>query len=103
MATEEKILKTECRACRGTGVFHGFAEPKGVGVVCLDCDGTGCKEISYIPFTSRKDRDDIDRVMLSRGRFIMGGCGPTGISVSYRDFQLGKMPQSPNKGGDDQT
>jgi hypothetical protein len=32
---ELKKLQVQCGACGGTGVYHGFAEPKGIGVVCL--------------------------------------------------------------------
>ena len=91
MAEKVKI-KAECTSCNGTGVYHGFAEPPGVGVICLDCNGSGCREIQYTPFTNRKRRDGIDRVMVTRGRFICGPIGPTGKSVSYDDFLNGKMP-----------
>jgi hypothetical protein len=88
----KQSVKAECGACGGTGIYHGFAEPKGVGVVCLQCDGTGCAVIEYTPFTSRKRRNDITTVQRSRGAFIMN-CGPGGNSVTYSDFLNGKMPQ----------
>jgi hypothetical protein len=84
-------VKAECGACDGTGIYHGFAEPKGVGVVCLKCDGTGCATIEYTPFTGRKTRNDITTVQRSRGSFVLS-CGPAGNSVSYNDFLNGKMP-----------
>lgn len=26
--------KIACKACGSSGVYHGFAEPRGVGVIC---------------------------------------------------------------------
>jgi len=69
-------IKTQCSACNGTGIYHGFAEPPGVGVVCLPCDGTGCELIEYTPFEGRKTRDDVEVVRLSKGGFIATGVGP---------------------------
>ena len=90
--SEKVTVKAECSSCGGTGVYRGFAEPKGVGVICLDCQGSGCREITYTPFISRKRRDGINEVRVSRGRFICGPIGPGETSVSYDDFLNGKMP-----------
>lgn len=92
MATEQVTVEAECTACGGTGVYHGFAEPEGVGVVCLKCDGTGKMELKYTPFTGRKQRSGINTVMRSRGSLIVTGVGPTGGQVSYKEFLEGKMP-----------
>ena len=85
-------IKTECSSCNGTGLYRGFAEPTGVAVVCLNCDGTGCRVIEYAPFTSRQARSDVKWVQRSRGSFIATGIGPAGNSISYQDFLKGKMP-----------
>lgn len=85
-------LETECRSCGGSGVYRGFAEPPGVAVVCLNCDGSGCSKINYTPFTGRKPREGIQEVRRSRGTFIGTGVGPTGGSVTYREFVNGKLP-----------
>jgi hypothetical protein len=84
------VVKAECGACRGTGIFRGFAEPEGIGVVCLDCHGTGCKELKYIPFTSRKARNDVKFVRLSP-------CGPAGETISYKEFLNGMLPKEGKK------
>lgn len=86
-------VQAECSSCRGTGIYRGFAEPEGVGVICLYCDGTGCREVEYTPFTGRKTRNDIRTVQRSRGNFIGTGVGPAGNSVTYQDFLNGKVPQ----------
>ena len=49
-------VKADCESCGATGIYKGFAEGQGVGVVCSSCDGTGCKEIKYTPFKSRKEK-----------------------------------------------
>lgn len=86
-------VQAECRDCEGTGIYRGFAEPKGVGVVCLGCNGTGMQTVKYRPFTGRKKRKDVTTVRRSAGSFIDTGVGPTGGSVSYEDFLNGKMPK----------
>jgi len=86
-------VKSECGACRGTGIFRGLAEPEGIGVVCLDCHGAGCRALKYIPFTSRKARNDVEFVRLSKGKFILS-CGPAGETISYKDFMNGMLPKA---------
>lgn len=86
-------IETECSSCRGTGVYRGFAEPQGVGVLCLNCDGSGCRTMEYTPFTGLKRRDDVRTVQRSRGSLIFAGVGPTGNSVSYEEFLSGKRPK----------
>ena len=85
-------VQAECGSCGGTGVYCGFAEPKGTGVVCMNCDGSGCQKIEYTPFVSRKRRDGVKRVCRSRGSLLVTGVGPTGNGVAYEDFLRGKMP-----------
>lgn len=84
--------RIECCACDGTGLYVGFAEPKGTAVVCLQCDGSGCEEITLTPFVKRKGRRGIQTVSQSRGSFIRTGVSPTGGSITYQEFQQGKMP-----------
>lgn len=88
----KKTVKIECNACGATGLYSGFAEPRGTAVVCRECGGTGCKEISFTPFTRRKDKRGITTIRQSRGTFIDTGVGPTGRSITYQEFQQGKMP-----------
>lgn len=84
-------VKAVCGPCRGTGLYRGFAEPKGVAVVCLECEGSGCKTVEYEPFVRRADRADVSEVRRSAGRLILN-CGPSGGRVTYAEFQAGKMP-----------
>jgi len=88
------IVETQCDSCGGTGIYHGFAEGQGIGVICLKCKGTGCRLLSYEPFVWRKTRQDIHTVMLSKGSFILS-CGPIGNSITYEEFLAGKLPTNP--------
>lgn len=88
----KQSVKAECSSCGGTGVYVGFAEAKGTGVVCLNCDGTGERTIEYTPFTGLKKREGVATVSRSKGTFIAAGVGAYGASVSYEDFLKGKRP-----------
>lgn len=85
-------VKTECSSCSGTGLYRGFAEPPGVAVICVNCDGTGCQEILYTPFSCRKKRYDVQTVQRTRGTLVFAGVGPTGGTISYQEFLQGKKP-----------
>lgn len=90
--SEIVTIEVECNACGGTGIYHGFAEPEGIGVVCLACNGTGKVKLKYKPFTGRKMRKGIKTVQRSKGGFIATGIGPIGKSITYDEFLKGKMP-----------
>lgn len=87
-----ETVKAECSSCGGTGLYSGFAEPKGTAVICVTCDGTGCQEIRFKPFERRKGKRGIHTIKRSRGTFVGTGVGPTGRIVTYKEFQEGKMP-----------
>lgn len=89
----KQTVKAECGDCRATGLYRGFAEPAGVGVVCLTCGGTGCKEMTYTPFTERKPRDDVRYVQRSSGSFIGASVGPRGGKITYQQFLSGQLPE----------
>jgi len=93
----KKTIEIECPACNGSGVYQGFAEPEGVAVVCVQCNGTGKTTFTYNEFQGRNRRRGISIVRRSAGTFIGIGVGPTGGSVSYTEFLNGKMPQNINK------
>jgi len=88
----KKTIDIECESCSGTGLYSGMCEAKGIAVVCVRCDGTGCQKFSYIPFTCRKGKRGIHTVTLSRGQTMIAGCGPGGKPITYREFESGKMP-----------
>ena len=55
----------QCKSCAGTGIYVGLAERDGVGVVCNQCNGTGCRRIhiEYDDFIERVPRTDVSRVV----------------------------------------
>lgn len=89
----QKSIEVQCGSCSGTGLYRGFAEPQGVAVVCLQCDGTGKGTIRYTPFTGQIRRNDVKTVQLSRGTFLATGIGPGGSSISYEEFMRGQRPK----------
>lgn len=88
-----KSVFVECESCDGTGIYRGFAEPPGVGVICLTCHGKGGYAYKYKPFKERKRRKDVKMVRLSRGTFLATGVGPSGNGIPYEKFLAGKMPR----------
>jgi len=86
----------ECKSCKGTGVYVGFAEARGTGVLCLTCKGTGKHHFvyEYEEFVRRKVREGIVRIMqVNPGIRAAGG-------MSYKDFLDGKVfgPGSEDRG-----
>lgn len=92
--TEQTYVEAACRSCDSTGIYCGFMEAKGTGVVCLTCDGTGCHKIYYKPFERRKRRNGVHTVSRSAGSFILTGTGAVGNSIPYKEFLAGKMPEA---------
>lgn len=74
-------VKAECSSCGGTGLYCGFAEPKGTAVVCHTCRGTGCQSIKYTPFTQRKRKSGVQRVMTDGGIWFARTGGEKTISA----------------------
>ena len=87
-----ETIKVECKACGASGLYRGCAEPTGTAVVCVECGGSGCVKIFFTPFTQRKGIRGVKTVSQSRGSFIGTGVGPVGGSITYQEFQQGKMP-----------
>ena len=74
-------VQAECSACGGTGLYCGFAEPKGTAVICSQCRGTGCQTIDYKPFTQRKRKAGVQRVMGDGGVWFARSGNEKTISV----------------------
>lgn len=81
-------VEAQCEPCMGTGVFRGFAEPPGLGLVCNRCNGSGKMELTYVPFTGRQQRDDVDFVARADHGFPPNLEG----KIYYEEFLEGKMP-----------
>lgn len=97
-----KEIKVECRECGGTGLYRGFAEREGTAVVCLRCNGTGCRkimfevgEIIYTPYLGRKKRQDVHFVYESQGTLVFAGVGAKrGTEMTYSEFER-RFPEEP--------
>jgi hypothetical protein len=91
-------VECECPSCGGTGLYSGFAEPKGTAVICTRCKGTGMSTYSYTPFSGRKRKPGVHVIQYSQGSFIATGVGPTGASMTYDEFE--RRIESPAFGRD---
>jgi hypothetical protein len=88
-----KSVIAECSACKGTGIYIGYAERDGFGVVCSLCKGTGKVEIKYTEFTGIKKAKNVKFVVLKNPGIGIGGNDPEKYgAISYTDFVKGKMP-----------
>ena len=97
-------LKVECPFCKGTGLYQGMGEGKGVAVVCYKCAGTGAfmYSYSYEAFTGRKTKEGVQRVYLSGmgyglglGKIKFTDIGEIDMDkegISYDEFVDGKTP-----------
>lgn len=76
----------ECTNCKGTGIYVGFAEQDGAGVVCHTCRGTGKahRKFEYDDFEGRKARPNIKRVYEANPGVCIGG-GPDSV-IALEDF-----------------
>lgn len=64
-----------CASCSGTGIYVGYAERDGAGIICRACHGTGCCHIriEYDDFVKRMRRTDVMRVQSVNPGVIVGG------------------------------
>ena len=83
MSTQKVLAK--CSSCSGTGLYRGMCEIESEPVICLDCNGTGAREITYEPYSGRVTKRGIRSVHRSRGSFILS-CGAVGESMTYEEF-----------------
>jgi hypothetical protein len=83
--------KSVCEDCGGTGIYVGFAEQDGAGVVCHNCDGTGCDTISikYEDFVKRVKKKGIERVFEANPGI---GIGKGKNKAEYKLEDFGGMP-----------
>ena len=88
----------ECRACGTTGLYCGFAEPKGTAVICLYCKGSGARDADdipakdHVPFTGRRRREGIHTVRQSQGTMVFSCGGRPGTEMTYEQF-LERFPE----------
>lgn len=77
--------KFECNSCGATGLYKGFAEPKGTAVVCSTCGGKGYISNGKTIFSGVKKKDGISRVFYDNGMwFARSENAPT---ISIQEFE----------------
>lgn len=97
MARKTIEFDQQCDSCKGTGIYQGFAEKDGIGVVCKRCDGTGKYHFvhSYDEFEGKKKTTKVKHVLecnpgigvgLGNGKFTFEDWG----GMSYNDWFEGK-------------
>lgn len=79
-----EMVRAECSSCSGTGLYSGMFERENEAVICLSCQGTGCREIHYKLYTGRRGKRGIVAVRHSRGSCIATGVGGAGESMTAR-------------------
>jgi len=72
---DDKItIKARCGDCGGTGLYKPYEYPADTRVVCLNCNGSGCVEHSYVPFAGRLDPPpEVTTVVFKQDRFETDG------------------------------
>lgn len=63
-------ITIECKSCKATGIYQGFAEREGCAVVCAMCEGTGAQTLSGTAFTGKKVKAGTNKVFHSSGVVI---------------------------------
>jgi hypothetical protein len=96
MAHHVLDLRCWCHSCAGTGIYVGFAERDGAGVVCHACKGTGCEKrtIEWDDFEARQLRSNVARVFEVNPGIGIGkthGHGLDGFGgMPYTDWSAGE-------------
>lgn len=96
----EGMKQVECFPCSGTGVYQGWeaCPAPSVGAVCPQCKGSGdfrvLSAVGYHPYTGRKERRGIMRVLL---RVPDVGDSQPVSTISYEEF-LRRYPAAPCDG-----
>ena len=68
---KRKTVYAKCEPCKGTGLYVGFMEAvHKEAVICTNCGGAGCDEITYTPFTKRIRRRRITHIRAGSGLIL---------------------------------
>jgi len=87
-----ETLEFECPDCGGTGIYRGYNEPAGTGVVCTRCKGTGMAILQYREFTGRVRCTDIQMVRVPGVSVPPESTSPW-VEMSYEDWLQSRMPK----------
>jgi len=81
----KKSIKVNCHSCNGTGIYCGFMERPGEGVVCVTCSGRGYEVLKGTQFVERKRRGGVTKVRVGSG-MILDDTSKINW-MSYEEFQ----------------
>lgn len=87
-----KRVHIDCPDCRATGIYIGFAEQGGAGVICSTCKGTGGVMREFAEFTGRRVRKDILTVSYPSSKYVLVPGFDSG-EITYEEFLAGKLPK----------
>jgi len=87
-------IQTECGSCGGSGLYCGFAEPKGTAVICHGCAGTGATTLRYKKFTHRKRKRGVKRVLGDGGLWFVRT--KDAKTISFKEFCDAVPPAVPD-------
>ena len=79
----------QCAECKGTGLYVGFAERDGAGVVCQSCKGSGRRQmkVEYKEFTQRLQRTDVTHVYRTNPGIVVDAGKTVSGGVSIREWE----------------
>lgn len=84
-------IEAQCSSCNGSGLYSGMAESGDLAVVCSRCDGSGKMTITYTPFTGRKKRRGIKRVILTNTGYKLNAELVGSYGLTYKEWWDGKL------------
>lgn len=96
MAEHEKVVRAECDACKGTGLYVGMGEHDGMAVQCSRCKGSGEVTLTFRwrDFEGRHRREGVLRVLNANPGIAVGA------GNGYRLADFGGLPVEAWERGD---
>jgi hypothetical protein len=84
-------VDAECKVCKGTGIYVGFAERDKAGIKCHDCNGTGKRHLifDWTEFKERNIHPDIDWVYENNPGVVVGTPYAEYGGMPYSEFLKG--------------
>jgi hypothetical protein len=86
---QEKVaVRFKCADCNSSGVYRGQFSPKGFGIVCNYCGGSGATTFGVTPSEGRQLREDVHTVVRVSGKYVDWLNDP---KMTYQEF-LDQVP-----------
>lgn len=88
---QELAIQVRCTSCLGTGVYVGWQEKKGEGVLCTTCKGSGSMVMKFTTYTGRVPQENVETVIVRE--WTGDSWGPP-KRITYQQF-LDTVPEEP--------